>query len=89
MIWAESRSKIQNEEMNLDLQAYSRDRLTRDHRFDGKFLIGVVGSGVDYRPICPAPIAKEKNVRYFLSAAAALRIAANTPHNISRLPVGV
>jgi AraC family transcriptional regulator of adaptative response / DNA-3-methyladenine glycosylase II len=89
MIWAESRSRIQNEEMNLDLQTYSPDRLTRDRRFDGKFLIGVVGNGVDCRPICPALIAKEKNVRDFPSAAAAPRIAANTPCNISRLPVGV
>jgi AraC family transcriptional regulator of adaptative response / DNA-3-methyladenine glycosylase II len=57
--------------MNLDLQACSRARLTRDPRFDGKFFIGVVGSGVYCRSICPAPTAKEKNVRYFPSAAAA------------------
>jgi AraC family transcriptional regulator of adaptative response / DNA-3-methyladenine glycosylase II len=75
--------------MNLDLQVYSRDRLTRAHRFDGKFLIGVVGSGVYCHPICPAPMAKEQNVRYFPKAAAAPRLAANTRCNISRLPVGV
>jgi AraC family transcriptional regulator, regulatory protein of adaptative response / DNA-3-methyladenine glycosylase II len=57
--------------MNLDLRACSRARLTRDPRFDGKFFIGVVGSGVYCRSICPAPTAKEKNVRYFPSAAAA------------------
>jgi AraC family transcriptional regulator, regulatory protein of adaptative response / DNA-3-methyladenine glycosylase II len=57
--------------MNLDLQACSRARLTRDPRFDGKFFIGVLGSGVYCRSICPAPTAKEKNVRYFPSAAAA------------------
>src|SRR5450755_721807 len=57
--------------MNLDLQVCSRARLTRDPRFDGKFFIGVVGSGVYCRSICPAPTAKEKNVRYFPSAAAA------------------
>jgi len=57
--------------MNLDLQVCSRARLTRDPRFDGKFFIGVVGSGVYCRSICPAPAAKEKNVRYFPSAAAA------------------
>jgi AraC family transcriptional regulator of adaptative response / DNA-3-methyladenine glycosylase II len=60
-----------NEEMNLDLQVCSRARLTRDPRFDGKFFIGVVGSGVYCRSICPAPTAKEKNVRYFPTAAAA------------------
>jgi AraC family transcriptional regulator of adaptative response / DNA-3-methyladenine glycosylase II len=57
--------------MNLDWQVCSRARLSRDPRFDGKFFIGVVGSGVYCRSICPAPTAKEKNVRYFPSAAAA------------------
>ncbi len=57
--------------MTLDWQICSRARLTRDPRFDGKFFIGVAGSGVYCRSICPAPTAKEKNVRYFASAAAA------------------
>jgi AraC family transcriptional regulator, regulatory protein of adaptative response / DNA-3-methyladenine glycosylase II len=57
--------------MYLDWQVCSRARLSRDARFDGKFFIGVLGSGVYCRPICPAPTAKEKNVRYFPTAAAA------------------
>jgi AraC family transcriptional regulator of adaptative response / DNA-3-methyladenine glycosylase II len=57
--------------MNLDWQTCSRARLSRDPRFDGKFFIGVIGSGVYCRSICPAPTAKETNVRYFPSAAAA------------------
>src|SRR5438093_11817370 len=57
--------------MELDWQVCSRARLSRDARFDGKFFIGVIGSGVYCRSICPAPTAKEKNVRYFPSAAAA------------------
>jgi AraC family transcriptional regulator of adaptative response / DNA-3-methyladenine glycosylase II len=57
--------------MDLDLQVCSRARLSRDARFDGKFFIGVLGSRVYCRSICPAPTAKEKNVRYFPSAAAA------------------
>jgi AraC family transcriptional regulator, regulatory protein of adaptative response / DNA-3-methyladenine glycosylase II len=57
--------------MNLDWQICSRARLSRDARFDGKFFIGVLGSRVYCRPICPAPTAKEKNCRYFPSAAAA------------------
>jgi AraC family transcriptional regulator of adaptative response / DNA-3-methyladenine glycosylase II len=57
--------------MNLDWQVCSRARLSRDARFDGKFFIGVVGSRVYCRSICPAPTAKEKNVRYFPTAAAA------------------
>ena len=59
------------EAMNLDWQVCSRARLSRDARFDGKFFIGVLTSRVYCRSICPAPTAKEKNVRYFPSAAAA------------------
>ncbi|HYL62597.1 MAG TPA: AlkA N-terminal domain-containing protein [Candidatus Methylomirabilis sp.] len=58
-------------EMKLDLQVCQRARLSRDARFDGKFFIGVMGSHVYCRSICPAPTAKEKNVRYFATAAAA------------------
>jgi AraC family transcriptional regulator, regulatory protein of adaptative response / DNA-3-methyladenine glycosylase II len=57
--------------MVLDWQICSRARLSRDPRFDGKFFIGVVGSRVYCRSICPAPTAKEKNCRYFATAAAA------------------
>jgi AraC family transcriptional regulator of adaptative response / DNA-3-methyladenine glycosylase II len=57
--------------MTLDWQVCSRARLSRDPRFDGKFFIGVKGSRVYCRSICPAPTAKEKNVRYFATAAAA------------------
>ena len=57
--------------MTLDWQVCSRARLSRDPRFDGKFFIGVIGSRVYCRPICPAPTAKEKNCRYFPTAAAA------------------
>ena len=55
----------------LDWRVCARARLTRDPRFDGKFFIGVRGSGVYCRPICPAPTAKEKNCTYFATAAAA------------------
>ena len=58
-------------DMDLDWRICSRARLSRDARFDGKFYIGVRTSGVYCRPICPAPTAKEKNVRYFPTAAAA------------------
>src|SRR5215472_10478115 len=57
--------------MDLDWRICSRARLSRDPRFDGKFFIGVIGSGVYCRSICPAPTAMEKNVRYYPSAAAA------------------
>ncbi|HTZ96824.1 MAG TPA: AlkA N-terminal domain-containing protein [Terriglobales bacterium] len=57
--------------MNLDWRICSRARLSRDLRFDGKFFIGVIPSRVYCRSICPAPTAKEKNCRYFSTAAAA------------------
>src|SRR5579883_1882620 len=55
----------------MDLRSYQRARLARDARFDGRFFIGVTSTGIYCRPICPAPAAKEANVRYFPSAAAA------------------
>jgi len=57
--------------MNLDLRVCSRARLARDARFDGKFFIGVVSTGIYCRPVCRARTSQEKNVRYFPSAAAA------------------
>ena len=57
--------------MTLDWRICSRARLSRDPRFDGKFFIGVIGSRVYCRSICPAPTAQEKNCRYFPTAAAA------------------
>jgi AraC family transcriptional regulator of adaptative response / DNA-3-methyladenine glycosylase II len=57
--------------MELDRQVCSRARLSRDARFDGKFFVGVLTTGIYCRPICRAPTAMEKNVRYFSSAAAA------------------
>ena len=57
--------------MTLDLQICSRARLSRDPRFDGKFFIGVRSTKIYCRSICPVPTVKEKNVRYFATAASA------------------
>jgi AraC family transcriptional regulator of adaptative response / DNA-3-methyladenine glycosylase II len=57
--------------MELNRQTCERARLSRDSRFDGRFFIGVTSTGIYCRPICPAPSPKERNVRYFPSAAAA------------------
>ncbi len=57
--------------MNLDLQVCSRARLTRDARFDGKFFIAVLSTGIYCRPICASRTSKEINVRYYPTAAAA------------------
>ena len=48
-----------------------RARLSRDARFDGRFYIGVLSTGIYCRPICPAPAALTRHVRYFATAAAA------------------
>jgi AraC family transcriptional regulator of adaptative response / DNA-3-methyladenine glycosylase II len=59
--------------VNLNWQVCSRARLSRDARFDGKFFIGVVGTGVYCRPVCPSPAAHEKNCRYFQTPAEAAK----------------
>jgi AraC family transcriptional regulator of adaptative response / DNA-3-methyladenine glycosylase II len=57
--------------MLIDAATCSRARYARDPRFDGRFFIGVVTTGIYCRPICPARPPKEENVRYFATAAAA------------------
>jgi AraC family transcriptional regulator of adaptative response / DNA-3-methyladenine glycosylase II len=57
--------------MDLDLQICSQARLSRDARFDGRFFIGVKSTRIYCRSICPVRTAKEENVRYFPTAAAA------------------
>jgi AraC family transcriptional regulator of adaptative response / DNA-3-methyladenine glycosylase II len=57
--------------MTLDRRVCSRARLARDARFDGKFFIGVLSTGIYCRPVCRARTSKESNVLYFPSAAAA------------------
>ncbi|HVS14915.1 MAG TPA: Ada metal-binding domain-containing protein [Thermoanaerobaculia bacterium] len=54
-----------------DRRRYAQARRSRDPRFDGRFFVGVTSTGIYCRPICPAPLAKEENVRYFPSAAGA------------------
>src|SRR5262250_2457501 len=57
--------------MDLSWRICSRARLSRDARFDGKFYVAVLSTGIYCRPICRVRTAKESNVRYFPSAAAA------------------
>ena len=57
--------------MRFDRRTCSQARLTRDARFDGRFFIGVRSTHIYCRPICPVRAAKEENVTYFLTAAAA------------------
>lgn len=56
---------------SLSSESCRKARLSRDPRFDGKFFIGVITTGIFCRPICPAVAPKEENVRYFDSAVSA------------------
>ncbi|MCU7553454.1 helix-turn-helix domain-containing protein [Alteromonas sp. ASW11-19] len=54
-------------------QQYARARLSRDRRFDGVFFVAVTSTGIFCRPVCPARLPAERNVRYFTHATHALR----------------
>jgi AraC family transcriptional regulator of adaptative response / DNA-3-methyladenine glycosylase II len=60
-----------NEVPGLTRAALHRARISKDARFDGRFFIAVLTTGVYCRPICPAPRCKRSNVRYYATAAAA------------------
>src|SRR5215471_15656887 len=57
--------------MEIDPRICSQARLSRDARFDGRLFIGVRTTHIYCRPICPVRAAKEENVTYFPTAAAA------------------
>ena len=59
------------EDMELDRLTCEQARRARDPRFDGRFFVGVMTTGIYCRPICPARPPLERNVRYFPSAASA------------------
>jgi AraC family transcriptional regulator of adaptative response / DNA-3-methyladenine glycosylase II len=44
---------------------------SRDPRFDGRFFVAAVTTGIYCRPICPVPFAKPNNIALFACAAAA------------------
>ena len=46
--------------------------MSRDLRFDGHFVVGVLTTGIFCRPTCPARQPAEENVRYFATPAAAM-----------------
>jgi len=50
---------------------YENARRCRDPRFDGRFFIGVLTTGIYCRPICPVRIPKKENVQLYRSAASA------------------
>lgn len=46
-------------------------RQARDPRFDGRFFVGVLTTGIYCRPVCPVRVPKKENVQLYRSAAAA------------------
>jgi AraC family transcriptional regulator, regulatory protein of adaptative response / DNA-3-methyladenine glycosylase II len=69
---AEMTRRVRYAGVELDARVCDRARLARDPRFDGKFFIGVVTTGIYCRPICPSPTARRANVRFFKSAEEAV-----------------
>ncbi len=55
----------------LGAEECERARRARDARFDGRFFVGVLSTGIYCRPVCPARIPRRENIRIHPSAAAA------------------
>jgi AraC family transcriptional regulator of adaptative response/methylated-DNA-[protein]-cysteine methyltransferase len=56
---------------DLDDDARWRIALAKDRRFDGRFVTGVLSTGIYCRPSCPARPPRRENVRFFASPAEA------------------
>ncbi|MFZ8199584.1 DNA-3-methyladenine glycosylase 2 family protein [Alteromonas portus] len=69
-------SVVQNDRVSeheaLSESIFSKARLSRDPRFDGRFFVAVKTTGIFCRPICPARLPKEENVTYFEHATQAM-----------------
>lgn len=57
--------------MLLNNEIYEDARQSRDPRFDGRFFVGVLTTGIYCRPVCPVRVPKKENVQLYKSAAAA------------------
>ena len=54
-----------------DFETSYRAMESRDHRFDGHFVVAVTSTGVYCRPSCPSRTPRRENVRFFRLPAAA------------------
>lgn len=57
--------------MALDSDRMYRAMVSRDRRFEGRFVIGVRTTGIYCRPGCPARMPRRENVRFYSCTAAA------------------
>jgi len=64
-------SIIESLAMDLDREACYRAVKARDRAFDGRFLTGVLSTGIFCRPLCPARTPRFENCIFFPTAAAA------------------
>ena len=55
----------------INTDEFENARQSRDPRFDGRFFIGVITTGIYCRPICPVRIPKKENIQLYRSAASA------------------
>src|ERR1700689_361365 len=55
----------------LEPDVYWQALHSRDRRFDGRFFVAAVTTGIYCRPICPVPFAKPNNIALYPCAAAA------------------
>lgn len=62
---------LSSQDTLLDSDDYEAARQCRDPRFDGRFFVGVLTTGIYCRPVCPVRIPKRENVQLYPSAAAA------------------
>jgi AraC family transcriptional regulator of adaptative response / DNA-3-methyladenine glycosylase II len=60
---------LMSEIVGLPRSVLERARRSRDPRFDGKFFVAVLSTGIYCRPVCPVRLSSA--VRYFATAAAA------------------
>lgn len=57
--------------VQLNTDDYEDARQSRDARFDGRFFVGVLTTGIYCRPVCPVKVPKKENIRLYQTAAAA------------------
>ena len=55
----------------INTDEFENARRSRDPRFDGRFFIGVLTTGIYCRPICPVRMPRKENVQLYRSAASA------------------
>jgi len=56
---------------DISLEQCEQARRARDPRFDGRFFVAVLSTGIYCRPVCPAPLARSSNQRFYATAASA------------------